>query len=83
MHYLVGNPENEFSNEDGQIAIYLYDSSVDILHRDDFSGQFFRIFGVYYFLLCCCYMRPSARCGIYISPFLCANSIWKSFLKYE
>ena len=26
---------------------------------------------------------PSARCGNYISPFLCANSIWKSFLKYE
>ena len=34
-------------------------------------------------LLCCCYMCPSARCGNYISPFLCDNSIWKSFLKYE
>ena len=26
---------------------------------------------------------PSARCGNYISPLLCANSIWKSFLKFE
>ena len=28
-------------------------------------------------------MWPSAQCGNYISHFLCANSIWKSFLKYE
>ena len=44
---------------------------------------FFSYFWDYYFLLFCCYMWPSARCGNYISPFLFATSIWKSFLKYE
>ena len=48
-----------------------------------FQWTIFWYFLDYYFLLCCCYMWPSARCGNYISPFLCANSIWKSFLKYE
>ena len=47
------------------------------------SVDTFFVFLDYYFLLCCCYMWPSARCGKDISPFLCANMIWKSFLKYE
>ena len=28
--------------------------------------NFFRIFEIIIFLLCCCYIRPSARCGGYI-----------------
>ena len=44
------------------------------------SGQFFRIFpNYYYFLLCCWYMRPSARCRGYTLPVLTAISIWKFF----
>ena len=54
------------------------------MQRRMISVVIFFVFLDYYFLLYCCYMYcPSARCGNYISPFLCANSIWKSFLKYE
>ena len=34
-------------------------------------------------LLCGCYMGPGARCGSYTWPMVAANSMWKSFLKYE
>ena len=46
-----------------------------------FVINFFRIFEIIIFLLCCCYVWPSAQCGGYISPSLTAKSIWKSFLK--
>ena len=45
--------------------------------------NFFHIFEISIFLLCCCFMRPSAQCGGYTLPKLTANSIWKSFLKYK
>ena len=48
-----------------------------------FQWSIFWYFWDYYFLLCCSYMWPSARCGGYVWPSLSVNSIWKSFLKYD
>ena len=45
--------------------------------------QYFQILFKPFWLLYCCYLRPSARYGGSISHDLTANSIWKSFLKYE
>ena len=43
--------------------------------------NFFRIFEIiiFCFVVAICDLEASARCGNYISPFLCAYSIWKSF----
>ena len=46
-----------------------------------FCGQILSISLKLSFLLCCCYMLPSAQCRDYTWPMLTAKSIWKSFLK--
>ena len=65
------------------LPLLMVQSSHGVQRRMISVDNFFRIFEIIIFLLCCCYMWPSARCGNYISPFLCVNSIKKSFLKYE
>ena len=37
---------------------------------DGFSGQLIHIFEIIFFLLCCCYIRPSIRCGDCTWPIL-------------
>ena len=45
--------------------------------------NFFDILKLRFFLLCVCYICPSARYGGYTLSMVTADSIWKSFPKYE
>ena len=62
-----------------------FTSSMFVSHFHGVQSRMISVdnFFVFLRLLFFALLLPSAQCGNYISPSLCANSIWKSFLKYE
>ena len=65
-------------------CMYLLLEGVPYVTSARFSGQLFRIFDLFCFSVAfCCFIGPSARYGGHVLPSLTANSILKSFLRYE
>ena len=93
----VRNPEDRFSHNEAHMftrknykafpLIFIILLSVLLrepnhgVQRKMISGKFFLIFERINF----CLLLYVTKCTMwnYIAPFLCNNSIWKSFLKYE